>query len=991
MRSAPAMVVALLVAGCGPGNGDGLDANGRPVGEGGGGGPLTATFSSIQSQVFTPNCAISGCHAGATAPHGLRLDAGSSYALLVGVPSDEVPTVMRVAPGDPDGSYVIQKLEGRAAVGERMPFGGPYLSQTTIDVVRQWIADGALADSGAPETPPTVVSVTPADDAALDAFPAQIEIIFSQDMDPSLVTSASVLLTASGGDGSFDDGNETAIVPVAVSLAADNARRAIVDLSGVAAGVDSYELRLTAAAPVAIADLLGNVLDGNGDGDGGDDFVSHFTVADVLPNLESIQDKVFTPLCAECHRGPAGGALPGGQDLSSAAASYANLVEVASVEAPALLRVSPGAADESYLVQKLEGTAGVGERMPLGGAPLAPATIEAIRAWIDAGAPAAGGGADTTPPVVNLDAIAAEVDGTVTLTAQASDDVRVVAVEFFVDGVSLGADVSAPYAVAWDTTAAANGPHALSAEATDAAGNVGHAAPVAVDVFNDVTPPTVSIDSPLAGAVVTAVATLSASADDDVAVTAVDFLVDAVAIGTDANGAPFTLDWDSTTVADGAHALTARAHDAAGHATLSVAVAITVVNDVTPPTASITAPADGATVSGSVAVTVSASDDVRVSRVDLLVDGVVTGSDAAAPFQILWDSVTSGDGAHTLTARAVDAAGNEGSSAPVGVTVDNSCTGDVQPPTVSLTTPAPGLVSGTVALSATADDAVGVTPVLFFADDALVATAASAPYDADWDSTAGGDGPVSLTARASDACGNEATSAAVAVTVDNGALAVIAVDPAAGAVVSPLPAAITIGFDDDVDAATVGVGSFILVRSGGDGVFDNGNDVAIVAPVVASAAGASMDLSAVTSAFDTYRVRLLDSITDLAGNALDGDGDGTAGGDYTYTFTVAPTYTNDTQPIYFDKCDPCHTGDGFGGHNIGINYEDAFLPTSVYPECRNAGLLVGQCTIVLIQEGEMPFGAGCTGNPALDGGNAACLTQAQQDTIQAWIDAGMPE
>ena len=444
-------------------------------------------------------------------------------------------------------------------------------------------------------------------------------------------------------------------------------------------------------------------------------------------------------------------------------------------------------------------------------------------------------------------------------------------------------------------------------------------------------------------------------------------------------------------MADGAHALSARAHDAAGHATLSAAVAVTVRNDVTPPTASITAPADGATVGGSVAVTVSANDDVRVTRVDLLVDGAAVGSDAAAPFQILWDSTAAADGAHTLTARAVDAAGNEGSSAPVGVTVDNSCTGDSQAPTVALTAPAPGLVSGTVALSATADDDVGVTQVLFFADAALVGMAAAPPYGVDWDTTNGGDGPVSLTARASDACGNETTSAAVAVTVDNGALAVIAVDPAAGSVLSPLPAAITVGFDDDVDAATVGVGSFTLVRSGGDGVFDDGNDVAVVAPVTAGAASASMDLTGVSSVFDSYRVLLRDTITDLAGNALDGDGDGTAGGDYSYTFTVAPTYTNDTQPIYFDKCDPCHTGLGFGGHNIGINYEDAFLPTSVYPECRDAGLLVGQCTIVLIREGEMPFGAGCTGNPELDAGNPDCLTQAQQDTIQAWIDAGMPQ
>jgi hypothetical protein len=77
------------------------------------------------------------------------------------------------------------------------------------------------------------------------------------------------------------------------------------------------------------------------------------------------------------------------------------------------------------------------------------------------------------------------------------------------------------------------------------------------------------------------------------------------------------------------------------------------------------------------------------------------------------------------------------------------------------------------------------------------------------------------------------------------------------------------------------------------------------------------------------------------------------------------------------------------GHNIGINYEDAFLPADNFAEC--AELLVGQCTIIVIQEGRMPPGSICTGDPAQDAGNPDCLTQEEQDTVQAWIDAGMPE
>ena len=69
--------------------------------------------------------------------------------------------------------------------------------------------------------------------------------------------------------------------------------------------------------------------------------MSGFVVADVLPTLQSIQDKVFTPICAGCHTGPAGASLPAGQDLSSAAASFANLVNVPSIEVPGW-RASPG-------------------------------------------------------------------------------------------------------------------------------------------------------------------------------------------------------------------------------------------------------------------------------------------------------------------------------------------------------------------------------------------------------------------------------------------------------------------------------------------------------------------------------------------------------------------------------------------------------------------------------------------------------------------------
>lgn len=145
------------MAGC-AGNGNGLDANGQPIAPGGaeGGGPLTDDFGSIQANIFTPICSV--CHVGGGAPQGLRLDAADSYDLLVGVPSTEVPGVLRVKPGDPDNSYLIQKLEGHAAVGAQMPFGGPYLTESTIAFVRQWITNGAQPSPAVPASAPAATA-----------------------------------------------------------------------------------------------------------------------------------------------------------------------------------------------------------------------------------------------------------------------------------------------------------------------------------------------------------------------------------------------------------------------------------------------------------------------------------------------------------------------------------------------------------------------------------------------------------------------------------------------------------------------------------------------------------------------------------------------------------------------------------------------------------------------------------------------------------------
>jgi len=123
---------------------------------------------------------------------------------------------------------------------------------------------------------------------------------------------------------------------------------------------------------------------------------------------------------------------------------------------------------------------------------------------------------------------------------------------------------------------------------------------------------------------------------------------------------------------NGSHALTAVARDAAGNATTSAAVTVTVSNDTTPPSVSITAPAGGATVSGAVSVTASASDNVGVAGVQFKLDGTNMGAEVTlSPYSASWNTLTTTNGSHTLTAVARDAAGNTATAAAVTVTVFN--------------------------------------------------------------------------------------------------------------------------------------------------------------------------------------------------------------------------------------------------------------------------------------------------------------------------------
>jgi hypothetical protein len=185
---------------------------------------------------------------------------------------------------------------------------------------------------------------------------------------------------------------------------------------------------------------------------------------------------------------------------------------------------------------------------------------------------------------------AGNVSGDVTVSADASDNDRVIGVQFCLDGQDLGAeDLTVPYSISWNTANTTAGTHILTAIARDAAGNRTTSTAVQVTVLVvspvDTTPPTVNITNPTGGNVYGNV-TVNANASDNVAVVGVQFRLNDQNLGAEDTTTPYGVNWDTTPLTpDSVHTLTAIARDAAGNRTTSSAVQVTVQ---APPTDSLT-------------------------------------------------------------------------------------------------------------------------------------------------------------------------------------------------------------------------------------------------------------------------------------------------------------------------------------------------------------------------------------------------------------------
>jgi hypothetical protein len=388
--------------------------------------------------------------------------------------------------------------------------------------------------------------------------------------------------------------------------------------------------------------------------------------------------------------------------------------------------------------------------------------------------PAGAGGGN---PVISITSPAsgANVSGAVSVVANPSDSgAKINSVQFKLDSGILGSAITtAPYSITWDTTKVINGLHSLVAIVLDSSGSEATSSPVIVNVSNGGSGSlNVSVTSPAPSSKVSTTVVVTANASDTKGtITGVQFKLDGTKLGIPATSAPYSIAWDTTKASNGPHVLTALVSDNAGNQSISAPVSVTVANAANGSIiVSISSPPLGSKVSNSISITATATDTKgTITGVQFKLDGGNLGNQATnAPYSVVWNTTTSTNGAHVLTAMVSDNAGNQATSASVPVIVSNNGANKLA---VSITLPIAGsTLSGAVNISATASD-VGssVTRVQFLLDNANIGPQlTAAPYSTQLNTASIANGSHTISAIASDSSGNTAQAPGIVVTIANG-------------------------------------------------------------------------------------------------------------------------------------------------------------------------------------------------------------------------------
>jgi chitodextrinase len=249
-----------------------------------------------------------------------------------------------------------------------------------------------------------------------------------------------------------------------------------------------------------------------------------------------------------------------------------------------------------------------------------------------------------------------------------TDNVAVAGYQVFRNGMQVATTTGITYFDSGLTPATG---YLYSVTAFDAAGNISPAATLSVATIPDTTPPSTPTNLVASHVTTSTVSLTWASSTDNVGVAGYQVFRNGTQVGTTTSATAYT---DSGLAASTTYSYAVAAYDAAGNiSSISTSVNATTLplSDTTPPTVSITFPANNATVSSTVIVTATASDNVGVTKVQFYLDGTAVAASTIPPYTWTWNTASSTNGTHTLTAAAYDAAGNVGTSTAVTVTVNN--------------------------------------------------------------------------------------------------------------------------------------------------------------------------------------------------------------------------------------------------------------------------------------------------------------------------------
>ncbi len=309
-------------------------------------------------------------------------------------------------------------------------------------------------------------------------------------------------------------------------------------------------------------------------------------------------------------------------------------------------------------------------------------------------------------PVVNITAPAsgATINGTATVSAKITGTSPITSVTLSVDSVPMGAMAfsGTTYSIALDTTKISNGNHTLVITATNYGGKVGTATQV-VNVSN-VDVPVISVVSPTGSGAVSGTVPLSVLATSSSQITSVSLTVDSIPKGNmTLSAGKYGFSLDTTTLSNGTHTLVFTATNSGGK-TNTAKLTIDVMN-VQPPVITLVTPTNGATVQGSIPLSVTVTSASQVTSVALSVDSNPVGNLILSNgnYSTSIDTTQLANGSHTFLFTATNAGGKV-STATLSVNVQN-----VDVPAISVLSPDGGsTVSGSVPLSV---KVTGNTPI----------------------------------------------------------------------------------------------------------------------------------------------------------------------------------------------------------------------------------------------------------------------------------------